>query len=241
MQRMTRALATTTLGRPISLQALSLGALLAQLTITPVQALEQQSGEAQALKACDQRVCTLLLQKNPVGDDLKCELTKTWAKSAIKRADGPTLKWGFGDARCSLHLQISRALLVDALTKKNHKLWIPPHTAYCIVEEGGEMRTITATLAPKIVFKEGKAEKIWVNLMGMEGSSVITSLLWAAAKLEDSTGLFQQPMLKAVNKYIYEQCPSNYPQALSAPPRAKRSDRVGKPAGPTSQKDVRKQ
>jgi hypothetical protein len=240
---MTRALPSILRSRMAVKSALSIGVLLAYLTAAcPVHALEQQSGEAQALKACDQRVCTLLLQKNPNGEDLKCELTKTWAKSAIKRADGPALKWGFGDARCSVHLQISRALLVAALTKKDHKLWIPPHTANCIVEEGGEMKTITATLAPKIVFKDGKAEKIWINLVRMDGSSAITSLLWAAAKLEDSTGLFQQPMLKAVNKYIFEQCPANYPQAVPAPPAAKKTDKLSKPAtDPTFQRDVWKQ
>jgi hypothetical protein len=237
---MTRVLLTTSPSRAAQLRALSLGVMLLHLSpAAPAHALEQQSGEAQALKACDQRVCTILLQKNLNGEDLKCELTKTWAKSAIKRADGPTLKWGFGDARCSVHLEISRALLVAALTKKDQKLWVPPHTANCIVEEGGEMKTITATLAPKIVFKDGRAEKIWINLVRMDGSSAITSLLWAAAKLEDTTGLFQQPMLKAVNKYIYEQCPSNYPQAVPATPGSKKTEKKSKSSAiPNFQKDV---
>jgi hypothetical protein len=159
----------------------------------------------------------MLLQKKIKGDDLDCELTKTWAGSTIKRADSPTLAWGFGDARCSVRLHLSRALIVAAITNKAYKLFVPPHTATCVIEQGGELRTIKATLAPKIVFKEGRAEKIWINLISVDGSAAIKDLLWAFAQLEDTTGLFHHVMVKAVNKFIYVQCPTRYPQAVPAP------------------------
>jgi len=169
----------------------------------------------------------MLLKKSPNGDDLKCDLTKTWARSTIKGADSPGLTWGFGDARCSVHVRITRALIVTALTAKEYKLWVPAHTAECVVEQGGQMKTIKATLAPKIEFKGGRVEKIWINLQGIEGTSSITGLLSAGANLIDSTGLFHRQMVKEANKYIYVQCPKNYPQADAEPsPKVK----VKKPA-----------
>jgi hypothetical protein len=202
------------------------GAALASVTLAPpALALEALPNEAKALADCDRRLCTMLLQKQTKGEDLKCNLAKTWARKTIKGADTKTLQWGFGDARCSVRVEISRALLVAAVTQQNYKLWVPAHTASCVVEQDGTLQTITATLAPKIVFKAGKAEKIWINLVRMDGSSAITGLLWAAAKLEDSTGLFQQPMIKSVNKYIYDQCPSKYPEAVPGPRPSKAAGR----------------
>jgi hypothetical protein len=197
------------------------------LPATSSRALEPAPGEAKVLEDCDRRLCTMLLKKSPNGDDLKCDLTKTWARSTIKGADSPGLTWGFGDARCSVHVRITRALIVTALTAKEYKLWVPAHTAECVVEQGGQMKTIKATLAPKIEFKGGRVEKIWINLQGIEGTSSITGLLSAGANLIDSTGLFHRQMVKEANKYIYVQCPKNYPQADAEPsPKVK----VKKPA-----------
>ena len=185
------------------------------IPIAPSYALEPVPGEAKILEDCDRRLCTILLKKEANGDDLKCELTKTWARSTIKGADSPGLTWGFGDARCTAHLSIARASLVTAITAKNYKLWVPAHTAECVVEQSGQMKTIKATLAPKIEFKSGRVEKIWVNLQSMEGTSSITGLLSAGANLIDSTGLFHGQMVKEANKYIYTQCPKNYPEVLA--------------------------
>jgi hypothetical protein len=188
------------------------------LPITPARALEPVPEEAKNLEDCDRRLCTILLKKEVKGDDLKCDLTKTWARSTIKGADSPGLTWGFGDARCSVHLHVTRASLVTALTAKAHKLWVPAHTAECVVEQGGQMKTITARLAPKIEFKGGHVEKIWINLQEIDGTSSITGLLSAAASLVDSTGLFHKQMVKEANKYIYAQCPKNYPEAPAGSP-----------------------
>ena len=208
--------------------------LVSLLSATPLRALEPAPGEAKALEDCDRRLCTILLKKDVKGDDLKCDLTKTWARSTIKGADSPGLTWGFGDARCVVHLHITRALLVTALTAKAYKLWVPPHTAECVVEQSGQMKTIKATLAPKIEFKNGRVEKIWINLQGMEGTSSITGLLSAGATLVDSTGLFHSQMIKEANKYIYTQCPKNYPEALA---ESKPKVKAKKPAKTTLPSD----
>ena len=180
-------------------------------------ALERQAGEAAALEDCNRRTCTMLQERKAAGDDLKCDLTKTWPQSTIKRADSLILRWGFGDARCSVQLHVKRTDIVDALTLPAYKLEASPHTAECAIEEAGAVRTIKATLSPKIAFENGKAKKIWINLISADGAPSLTRFLWVAAKLEDTTGLFQRAMVNAVNKYIYAQCPSKYPQSLANP------------------------
>lgn len=197
-----------------------LGAVaLLLLHLVPARALDEQKGEAAAIKACDQRLCAILIQKNPRGDDLKCSLTKTWARSTIKEADSQKLSWGFGDARCSVDINLNRALVVSALTAEKQKLFVPPHTANCVVEHNGNLEKVTAVLSPKIAFKDGKADKIWVNLTSVEGPAGIKSTLLTAAYLADNLGLFHRQMLRAVNRHIERYCPNTYPQLVSASPQ----------------------
>jgi hypothetical protein len=198
----------------LSLVALGIAALGCVSQASPARALEEGAGEAKAIDACDKRLCTMLQQKNPSGDDLKCALTKTWAKSSL--SGDRTVGWGFGDARCTIQIDISRARIVATVTDKETKFAVPAHTAHCIVEQDGEMKTVKATLAPKIVFKGGKAEKIWINLLHVEGPPAIKATMTTAAQLNDTIGLFHRNMLKAVNGYIYKHCPKNHPLTQSA-------------------------
>jgi len=197
--------------------------LASVLSAPPALALEEQKGEAQALDACDERLCRMLQQKTPTGEDLKCTLTKTWARSTIKEADQRELTWGFGDARCSIELNVSRASIVAAVTSgKSFKFWLPPHTANCVVEQDGQLKPVKATVAPKIVFKDGRAEKIWINLVHIDGPGSLTGWMSTAANLTDSVGIFHRSMIKSVNGYIYKHCPKYYPlTAAKAAPKAK--------------------
>jgi hypothetical protein len=197
--------------------------LLGAAGVAPVVALEPQSGEAPAILDCERRLCTMLQQRDAKGDDLKCDLSKTWVRNVIKQADQPALKWGFGDARCSIGIHIARAEIAAALNArgKAYKLWITPHTATCQVELDGEVQTIKATLAPKLLLKDGRVEKIWVNLTHLDGPTAIKATLWTAAKLTDDVGLFQRPLIKSVNRFISTTCPKKYPLAAASAEKGK--------------------
>jgi hypothetical protein len=176
----------------------------------------------------------MLLQKNPKGDDLSCELTKTWAQSTIKKGtENHTLKWGYGDARCSVQIHIPREAIVAALVNPEFTFQVPPHTAECVVEENGEPHTVKATLAPKIVFKDGMADKVWVNLKSIKGPTGIKASLWLAANLTDKVGLFHRPMIRSINKFIGKHCPKTYPHALRAMsvPESQEREVASKPSG----------
>ena len=179
------------------------------------QSLVPPPGEAAALEDCNRRACALLLEKKREGADLQCELTKTWPEATIRRADHPAVRWRFGDARCSVNLILKRADVVAALSKPEYETTLGAHRVSCTIADGGQERTVAATVAPKVVFAQGKAQKIWVNLIGTEGNKVLADFLWLAVKLEDSTGVFHAAMITAINRYIYERCPSKYPQALA--------------------------
>ena len=76
-------------------------------------------------------------------------------------------------------------------------------------------------MEPKIEFKDGRAEKVWINLQHIDGPASIAGWLSAAAHLTDKVGIFHRPMIKSVNRYIFSDCPKYYPQAQAAKPAPK--------------------
>src|SRR6476620_3424317 len=139
------------------LSASAVTLLIAIGNISPARALDEHSGEAKAIDACEKALCTMLLTKNPIGGDLKCQLTKTWQQSTIKEAESTAVKWGYGDARCSVDLNITRAAIVSAMTAEKFTYEVPAHTAHRVGEENKEVSKVTVKLAPKIIFSNGKA------------------------------------------------------------------------------------
>ena len=178
-------------------------------------ALEAAKGEEAAIKDCDKRLCAILLGQSPKGSDLKCALTKTWARRAIKSADSEQLTWGFGDARCSVEVNLSRAKLVEVMTGKRSTFRVPRHTARCVVERDGRLEKVTAVLAPKIEFRNGRADKVWVRLKSIDGPASVTLTVQTAAQLADTFGLFQRQMIRGINRYIERQCPRTLGVAAS--------------------------
>jgi hypothetical protein len=216
--------------------------LIAICHISPARALDEQSGETKAIDACEKALCTMLLTKNPVGGDLKCQLTKTWQQSTIKEAESNAVKWGYGDARCSVDLNITRAAIVSAMTAEKFTYEVPAHTAHCVVEENKEVSNVTVKLAPKIIFSNGKAEKVWINLKSVDGPTSVKATIWTVARLEDSIGIFHRQMIKSMNKFVERSCAKKYPQIASAaalpaakePAAAKKEvKKAVKPAEPT--------
>jgi hypothetical protein len=182
-------------------------AIIGVLAAPSALALEEQKGEAAAIEACDKHLCSILVGKSPQGPDLKCALTKTWARSAIKEADSRQLSWGFGDARCSVDINIARATLIEAMTRDRATFHAGRLTANCVVEQDGKLEKVTAVVSPKIEFRDGKADKVWVRLKSVDGPASVTLTLKTAAHLADTFGVFHRQMTKNINRYIDRHCP----------------------------------
>lgn len=179
-------------------------------TASPALALEPDPGEEKAVKACERKLCTMILGRASTGPDLKCDVAKTWDRDTLKKGDSSSVSWGFGDARCSLDLTLSRADIVAALTKPKHTVQIPEHEVQCIVEQDGKPKPVVVRLAPKLKFKNGKADKIWINLANVNGPTAVSATVKLAAGLEDSLGIFHGSMIKSVNKFVHTKCSERY-------------------------------
>ncbi len=180
---------------------------------SPAFALDEKSDEKEKLKACEQRVCEIILKKETAGDDLKCAIGKTWSKAKIKDGvEKKKISWGFGDARCGIDIAIVRGAMLDVLSKPEGTLEIPKHTVKCEVERESEVTPINISLAPKITFKGGKAQKAWLNISDIEAPAVVKGAIWTAAKVEDTVGLFHGEMIEEINEFVHQKCAQRYPQ-----------------------------
>jgi hypothetical protein len=189
--------------------ALLLAACASPFAAGHAWALEERKDEKEKLKICERRMCEMIVRKTPVSGDLSCALTKTWASEKIKeRAEDSVATWDYGDARCSVELKLPRAMIVEALAGPKVKLELPRHEVVCEVERDKETTPVRIEIAPKIEFKGGKARQVWVNVKDVDGPAAIKGLVLTVAKVEDTVGLFQKRILKAVNKFIQEKCPA---------------------------------
>jgi hypothetical protein len=184
--------------------------LVALAAACPALALEPLPDEEKEVKACERKLCTMVLGRATAGPDLRCEVAKTWDRDTLKKGESSSVSWGFGDARCSLDLTLSRADIIAALTAPKHTVQIPEQEVRCIVEQDGKQKPVVVRLAPKLKFKNGKADKIWINLADVDGPTAVSATVKMAAGLEDSLGIFHGSMIKSVNKFIYTKCGERY-------------------------------
>lgn len=185
-------------------------AIVATSMVASALALEVPANEQAVLDACEKAICTTILDKKPVGADLACALTKTWAKDTIKGGESKTVKWGFGDAQCKTSLHLTHADIIAALTQPSYSLKVEKQTVSCEVEREGALKPVTAVASPRIDFKAGKADKVWINLKDLDGPTDIKGTIWTAAQLEDTFGIFHKNMIKQINKFMYTKCTEKY-------------------------------
>lgn len=202
------------------------------------EALKAAPDEWDKLQACERSVCKMILAKKAV-DNVACKVTKTWEKKTLKpsdegvptdqslRGDDPkALKWGFGDAQCTAELKLSAADIQAALVQPKHTINVSPHTVNCLVDRYGELKKVTATLSPRLDFKDGKAHKVWINLKDIDGPGDIKSFIKTTAKLEDSIGIFHGPMIKSINKWMFKKCDDKYGPVAEAKAEAEKAAAV---------------
>lgn len=201
----------------------------------PASALEELKGEKKALATCERQLCAMLVLKERKGPDLACDLTKTWGRKTIKDAEPTELTWGFGDARCTVRLNVSRSEIVHAVTAGEAKFQLHRQIIHCVVEENGTPQNVNVVVSPKLEFANGRAIKMWINLVSTDGPGSVTQLLHFGAKLHDNLGLFHSALLKSVNSFIYKSCPKVHAKAdeVATQPKAPKPAKKTARSAPT--------
>ena len=180
--------------------------------IAPAMALDRPADEKAKLKACEKKLCAIILKKPASGSDLACNIGRTWEKSRIVNGvRQKRISWTFGDARCTVAVKMPRAGIVSALTKPSFELQLAKHTINCRVEREEGISDIALNMSPKMAFKAGKVDKIWLNVSDIKAPTIIKGALWTVSQLEANVGVFHGEMVDEVNEFIHQKCAKRYP------------------------------
>ena len=120
----------------------------------------RRRAEKQARKACKIKICDILATKDPQGDDVSCDIVKTWREADITKMLGGRIDWPWGKAVCQSKLDIKREQLVKAMTRRRITRWLcPTQKVSCTLAQKaeGEPYAVEVSIAPKVTFENGKA------------------------------------------------------------------------------------
>jgi hypothetical protein len=180
--------------------------LAAALLAWSGQAQAQQT-EMERIQQCDRDLCAMIRAPSPSGPALQCDLSKTFYKEQIDKALRPKrLGWIFGDAYCTLKLDVSRSIIAKAMTEDEYTLKVPEQPASCDVDHNGTRYPVKVTLAPEITFRDGRATAVALGVREIEANPIIKAVLWSASKLQSSLGLYQDDFVRGVNRYVEREC-----------------------------------
>ena len=206
--------------------------------VGPAHALKPLENEEKRLHTCEMDLCNLLVNKAPEKGVMRCNVGKTWIKKDIKKgADKKKLSWTSGDAQCSVKLRLDRRAVVSALTSSEFEIRVKRHYVNCIVEGKSGADKVYVSLAPKLKFKDGKVNKIWLNIKEVKGPPGIKSLIWAAATLEDGLGIFHGEMVEETNEFIYKKCGKRLKAEAKKARKAAKAKREAKKAAKRAERD----
>ena len=87
-----------------------------------------------------------------------------------------------------------------------------PHTVNCQIEQAEDVNEIDVTLAPKVTFKDGKANKAELNITKLDAMTVNSTVITGAAWAEKSFNLLQGEIIDEINDFAHKKCAKRYPE-----------------------------
>ncbi|HET6375916.1 MAG TPA: hypothetical protein VFF88_07680, partial [Methylocella sp.] len=137
--------------------------LLATQDQTPPQQRREltpeEKAEKEARKECKKKICDIIATREPEGEDIACDIVKTWREEDIVKMLGGKIDWPWGKAVCQSKLELKRRALALAMSEAQYEVVMPVQKVRCTLAQkaGGEPYAIEVTLAPRVRFENGKA------------------------------------------------------------------------------------
>lgn len=104
------------------------------------------------------------------------------------------------DARCTVAIKIERRIVMEALIADDYVFESPAQPVACEIEmKDGTVAPVTATFAPRVVFKGGQAIDGTPGLGNVKG--VNSYLSWPVVQYVNRAPGVKKEMLRAINVY----------------------------------------
>lgn len=166
------------------------------------------AGREERAAACEAKICDIIATRDQAGEDITCDLVKTWYKDEIVEALGDHIDWPWGRAMCQSQVTFERKLLAKAMSEQTYELSMPSQTVRCSLaqKDDADPYVIEFSAAPKVKFENGKAIEAKVNWGKTSAPMLIYPLIYAGTALDNSTNIFGPEVVRVVNDFTAKKC-----------------------------------
>ncbi len=168
----------------------------------------EEQAEKDARKACKQKICDIIATRDPTGEDVACDIVKTWREEDIVKMLGGKIGWPWGKAVCQSRLELKRKPLALAMSESEYEIVMPAQKVRCTLaqKEKGEPYAIEISLAPKVKFKDGKASEASLNWGEASAPMFIYPLIYAGTGFDNSSNVLGPEVARMVNEFTTKKC-----------------------------------
>ena len=186
----------------------------AKRVLTPEEAAEKD-----ARKACKSKICDIIATRDPAGEDVSCDIVKTWREEDIVKMLGGKIGWAWGKAVCQSRLELKRKDLALAMSEPAYDIVMPAQKLRCTLaqKDGGEPYAIEVTLAPEAKFEDGKATEASVNWGEASAPTFIYPLIYAGTGFDNSANVLGPEVVRMVNEFTTKKCAEVKAEAPAKP------------------------
>ena len=174
----------------------------------PPELTPEEKAEKEARKACKAKICEVVASRDSAGEDISCDITKTWREEDIAKMLGGKISWPWGKAVCQSKLELSRASLAKAMGEPEYQIVMPQQKVRCTLaqKDKGEPYVVEVTMSPKVKFKDGKATEATANWGPASAPLLIYPLIYAGTGLDNSTNVLGPEVVRLVNAFTTKKC-----------------------------------
>jgi hypothetical protein len=168
----------------------------------------EEQAERDARKACKKTICDIIATRDPLGDDVSCDIVKTWREEDIVKMLGGKIGWPWGKAVCQSRLEVKRKDLALAMSEPAYDMAMKMQKVRCTLaqKDGGEPYGIEVTLAPTATFENGKATAASINWGEASAPTFIYPLIYAGTGFDNSTNLLGSEVVRMINEFTTKKC-----------------------------------
>lgn len=172
-----------------------------------VELTPEEKAEKEARKACKIEICDIIATREPIGEDIACDIKKTWRPDSLTKMLGDQFSWPWGKAVCQSKLNLSRADLAGAMLESDATIKMEQFAVSCELHTGeGEPYVVEMDLAPEVTFKNGRAISASINWGDVSAPLMIYPILYAGTGLDNRSNILGSEVVEMVNEFTYKKC-----------------------------------
>jgi hypothetical protein len=162
----------------------------------------EEKAEKEAREAGKAKICEIIATRDPVGEDVSCDIVKTWREEDIAKMLGGKISWPWGKAVCQSKIKLPRATLAKAMTV------VREQKVGCTLDQKkkGEPYVVELTMSPKVKFKDGKASEASVNWGPASAPLLIYPLIYNRHGLDNSSNVLGPEVVGLANAFTTKKC-----------------------------------